>query len=286
MEALLPDRLKTLWREVDEGRLSAEDFQREQERLVGEYRLTWTRALLMDSLQDLAESILWELGEYTGNRDGEEIRRRCLHAVAHIKAEWHRNVKDVNRQSVERFYADSEAMIYELMWWHTLSEDLSPLAYVTALEFARGNGCRDFLDFGSGVGSGGILFARHGFAVTLGDISPVSLDFSRWRFERRRLRAVHLDLRDAVLPEAAFDFVTAMDVFEHLVDPGEAVGTLSRALKPGGFLFGRFHAEHDEDRPHHVTLDFVPTFRVLEDLGFEEVWRDEWLWGHQVFRKG
>lgn len=285
METLLPDTLKMLWGDVERGKMSADEFQREQERLVGGYRHTWTQALLMQGFHDLAESLVSEISGYTGNRDLEDIRRRCLRAVAHIKAEWHRQVKDVTRESVERFYADSDAMIYELMWWHTLGEDSSPLAYVLALEFARSNGCRDFLDFGSGVGSGGILFARHGFHVTLGDISPVSLGFSRWRFDRRGLRAVHMDLREVVLPEGAFDFITAMDVFEHLIDPREAVGTLYRALKPGGFLFGRFHAEHDEDRPQHVTLDFDPTFETLAAHGFVEVWRDEWLWGHQVFRK-
>jgi len=286
MEDLLPDTLKRLWRDVEKGRLSAEDFQGEQERLVGEHGRAWTRALLLEGLDDLEESIVTEIGWYTGNGDREQIRRRCLDAVSHIKAEWQRDVKDLSRESVERFYEDSEAMIYELMWWHTLSEDASPLAYVNALELAGRKGCRDFLDFGSGVGSGGILFARHGFNVTLADISSASLGFGRWRFEKRGLRAAHIDLKESALPEAAFDFAAAMDVFEHLVDPRDAVRTIWKALKPGGFLFGRFHAERDEDRPHHVTLDFNPTFEALKDLDFVEVWRDEWLWGHQVFRKG
>ena len=33
------------------------------------------------------------------------------------------------------------------------------------------------------------------------------------------------------------------------------------------------------------TLDFAPTFARLRELGFVEAWRDEWLWGHQVFQK-
>jgi hypothetical protein len=33
-------------------------------------------------------------------------------------------------------------MLYELMWWHTLNEDASPLAYVTALRFAQQRECR------------------------------------------------------------------------------------------------------------------------------------------------
>jgi hypothetical protein len=50
---------------------------------------------------------------------------------------------------------------------------------------------------------------------------------------------------------------------------------------------GRLSAEEfqQEDRPHHVTLDFNPTFRALESLGFVEVWRDERLWGHQIFSR-
>jgi hypothetical protein len=32
-------------------------------------------------------------------------------------------------------------------------------------------------------------------------------------------------------------------------------------------------------------MDFAPTFHKLDELGFVEVWRDEWLWGHQVFQK-
>jgi hypothetical protein len=56
------------------------------------------------------------------------------------------------------------------------------------LHFARQYGCQCYLDFGSGVGSGGILFARHGFEVTLADISSTLLGFSPWR------------LRDALKP--------------------------------------------------------------------------------------
>jgi hypothetical protein len=76
-----------------------------------------------------------------------------------------------------------------------------------------------------------------------------------------------------------------MDVFEHLSDPVEAAEKLWNALKPGGFLYGRISAEPDEDRPQHIVHDFEPTFERMRALGFVEVWRDDWVWGHQVFRK-
>jgi 2-polyprenyl-3-methyl-5-hydroxy-6-metoxy-1,4-benzoquinol methylase len=285
MEKLLADQLKELWHSVVQQELTAEAFQRMQDRLMADDGEVWKRALLLEGHQDLQESLLYEIGRYTACEDLAEIQRRCLHAVANVRREWQEKVNPHDRRSIEQFYDESQAMLYELMWWHTLSEDSTPLAYVTALRFAQQQGCRHSLDFGSGVGSGAILFARHGFQVALADISSRLLCFSRWRFELRRLSAQNLDLSTSTLPSRAFDFVTAMDVFEHLSEPPETVEHLWRTLKPGGFLFARIAAEPDEDRPQHIVRDFGPTFERLQALGFIEVWRDEWLWGHQVFRK-
>jgi mycofactocin glycosyltransferase len=285
MEELLPDQLKTLWQAVDQKQLAVDAFMSEQERLLGAYRQTWAQALCLEGHQDLSESLLAELGSYMGCTDMAAIQRQCVQAVATLKGEWHEMVTPGDRPSIERFYDTSQATIYELMWWHTLGDDTSPLAYVTALHFARQHGCQRYLDFGAGVGAGGILFARHGLEVTLADISSTLLGFSQWRLARRGLAATAIDLKVGSLPGAAFDFITAMDVFEHLVDPVETVEQLWLALKPGGFLYARINAESDEDRPQHIVQDFGPTFERMQEIGFTPVWQDEWLWGHQVFQK-
>jgi 2-polyprenyl-3-methyl-5-hydroxy-6-metoxy-1,4-benzoquinol methylase len=285
MEKLLPDQLKALWQAVDQKQLTIEAFTSEQERLLAAYRQTWEQALLLEGHEGLSESLLAELGSYMQCADMAELQQRCMHAVATLKGEWHAQVEPGNRHSIEQFYDASQATIYELTWWHTLCDDASPLAYVTALHFARQQGCQRFLDFGAGVGSGGILFARHGLEVTLADISSTLLGFSQWRLDRRRLPSAYIDLKVCGLPSQTFDFVTAMDVFEHLVDPVEAVERLWDALKPGGFLYARISAESDEERPQHIVQDFGPTFARMQTLGLVQVWQDEWLWGHQVFQK-
>ena len=76
-----------------------------------------------------------------------------------------------------------------------------------------------------------------------------------------------------------------MDVFEHLVDPEEAVDRLFRALRPGGLLFGRFAADEDPEYPQHIVHDFDRVFAHMSTLGLVEIWRDEWLWGHQLLQK-
>ena len=154
-----------------------------------------------------------------------------------------------------------------------------------ALQIARAHSVRSCLDFGSGVGSGGLLFSHADIGTTLADISTTLLDFARWRFDRRRLPARFVDLKDTPLPESSFDMILAMDVFEHLVEPVEVTERLWRALKPGGLLFARIHAAIDPSHPQHVVEDFGPTFARMEQLGFMEKWRDRALWGHVLFQK-
>jgi 2-polyprenyl-3-methyl-5-hydroxy-6-metoxy-1,4-benzoquinol methylase len=285
MPELLPDQLKTLWHAVDQKQLAVDAFMSEQERLLAAYRQTWAQALCLERHQNLSESLLAELGSYMGCADMAAIQYQCEHALTMLKDEWYKIVAPGDRPSIERFYDTTQATIYELMWWHTLHDDASPLAYVTALHFAQQHGCQRYLDFGAGVGSGAILFAQHGLEVTLADISSTLLGFSQWRLARRGLTATAIDLKVSSLPDSAFDLITAMDVFEHLVDPVETVERLWVALKPGGFLYARIHAESDEDRPQHIAQDFEPTFERMRALEFIPVWQDEWLWGHQVFQK-
>ena len=285
MEQLLPDHLMELWERVDRKELLKEEFYLQQEQGIAEYKKIWTDALLLKGHRELKKSLIDELARYLTCHDLAEIQRRCCCAVDDLAKEWRDKVDPTDRRSVENFYNETEGEIYELMWWHTLSDDLSPLAYVTALQFAQRQGCHSCLDFGAGVGSGSILFARHGLKVGLADISSPLLAFSKWRFSQRDLPGEFFDLKINDLPTESFDLVTAMDVFEHLPDPVEVVDKLSDALKPGGFLFGRFGDEENEERPLHVVQDFEPSFRRLRELGFIQVWQDSWLWGHQVFQK-
>ncbi len=285
MKKLLPDQLKDLWRSVEEKQFSPEDFAAQEERLLSEYKDLWTDALLLKGQRDLQDSLVHELGLYTRCDDPEKIRSLCRGAVETLADEWRSRVDPSDRGSVEKFYNETQTEIYELLWWHALGDDPSPLAYVTALQLAERENCRACLDFGAGVGSGSILFARHGFDAALADISTPLLDFSRWRVGLRNLHCDFYDLKTSTLPHTAFDMITAMDVFEHLADPVETVERLAVSLRPGGLIYGRFHAEHDDDRPLHVVGDFGPTLRRLHELGFNQVWHDEWLWGHQVFQK-
>jgi 2-polyprenyl-3-methyl-5-hydroxy-6-metoxy-1,4-benzoquinol methylase len=201
-----------------------------------------------------------------------------------MRREWKEGIDPHQRTSIEGFY-QNVTMVYDLMGWHSLRDDTGPLAYVLGLEIARERGIRVCVDFGSGVGSGALLFARAGREMTLADISTTLLDFADWRFARRGMSACFVDLNQAALPEAGFDMILAMDVFEHLVAPVETVEGLYRALRPGGLLFARIQVEDAGTHPQHIVRDFGPTFARMAELGLVQIWQDTWLWGHQLFEK-
>lgn len=281
---LLPDRLREVWGEADAGRLGREAAAADQERLLEGYRAQWYEALLDDGEEDLRTSLLHEIAAYYGIADIAEVERLCSTAVETMKHEWEENIDPRQQASIESFY-QSRTMVYDLMDWHSLRDDTGPLAYVLGQEIARAHQVRTCLDFGSGVGSGAILFTRAGVQMTLADISTTLLDFARWRFARRGLFATFLNLNRQSFPAASFDMILAMDVFEHLTDPVGTVERVWQALRPGGLFFARIHVEDAGEHPQHIVRDFRPTFARLKELGFVQTWQDTWLWGHVLFEK-
>src|SRR5215470_18737276 len=162
-DKLLPDALKDLWEAVEEGHFTRNQFYREQQRLLGAQRDVWREALTFGGYPDLRESLLRELGEYVGCSDLAELEQRCSIGWKAVEDEWHARVgPSPDTLAIDQFYDCTEAYLYNLIWWHTLVEDDTPLAYVLALRFAQQRRCRRYLDFGAGISSGSILFARHG----------------------------------------------------------------------------------------------------------------------------
>jgi 2-polyprenyl-3-methyl-5-hydroxy-6-metoxy-1,4-benzoquinol methylase len=93
---------------------------------------------------------------------------------------------------------------------------------------------RLILDVGAGSGRHSFEAHRHGarvVAVDLGDAVHVA---------RRNLPAdvvtVQADAEELPFRDAAFDFVMAIGVLHHLPDPGRAVKSLARLVRPGGYI--------------------------------------------------
>ena len=244
-------------------------------------RQRWAEALTLDPRTDLRAGLVAELAEYLG-RPEEEVFERCRMGAGELAEAW-RAAEPRTTQEVAAFYRQADAYLYDLTWWHALAEDESALAQVEALEAAVGHRAHTVLDFGSGIGSLGLLFARYGLDVTLAEINPTLSGYARWRFDRRGLSARFLDAGSEALPEAAFDFISAVDVLEHLPDPRAALRSLAAALRPGGTLFVHLPPEVDPSRPMHLWHDPDALLRHLDEAG---LWLEGASGSSLVLRRG
>lgn len=247
----------------------------------GGRREVWADALALSG-RYLRRSLVGELAEYL-ERPPDKVLEDCRSGAERLKREWLESAPD-SPEKVSEFYRDTNDYLYDLTWWHTLSEDESALAAVEALEVAEDCMARTVLDFGAGIGSLGILLAKNGFEVTLAEINPVLADYSRHRFARRGLTASFLDVTSETLPEAAFDFVSAVDVMEHLPEPGETLRSLAGALRPGGTLYIHLPPDDGNDpRPMHLWHDRDVLLGEIEGAG---LWLERADGSSLVLRRG
>ena len=211
-------------------------------------RSIWESALILPDYRDFKESMIQELCFYYKiNR--QEVLNRFNNIVKASKDEWEAKERSYQKQIVD-FYDQSDNYIFEHVQWHINHGHCGESVW--ALNVAKKGKYIKYLDFGSGIGSTGILFAKNGFNVTVADISSKMLQFAECRFNLRGINGCFLDLKRGILKKNEYEFITAIDVFEHLNDPMKTLNEISSSLKQDGLLFIEATYGIDRDRPMHI----------------------------------
>jgi SAM-dependent methyltransferase len=136
------------------------------------------------------------------------------------------------------------------------------------------------LDIGCGAGNLLLAARNNGWQAQGLDVSPHAVKHVRdLGFE-----VFHGELRDAQLPEAHFDVITAAELLEHLPDPRAELQEIARLLRPGGLFWTTTpHARGLAARvlglkwrcilpPEHLQLFSVRGLRSLMlDVGFRGI---------------
>lgn len=242
--------------------------------------------LLAPRTGDIGEELTLELSEYFRiSRD--DIRERLLGATANFTEEWNERVPDGrDERAVTRFYNESKTEIFDLAQWH--SQDPIHFRALVCADVANERGCREYLDYGSGIGSDALVFASVGCRVTLADVSEPLLGFAKWRCERRGFDVRTIDLKKGRPPLGQFDAVVCFDVLEHIHHPLRTLWAIHQSMQSGSTLFMHAPFGSDPVRPMHVVHEDVVTPR-MRTVGFHrredlETRFPEWLWHPHVYQ--
>jgi SAM-dependent methyltransferase len=111
------------------------------------------------------------------------------------------------------FYRTSKGYLYNLTAFAMTG---TKLPYLRELVSRVQPGSR-LLDFGCGIGSDGLMLLEAGYQVEFADFENPSVEYLRWRLERRGVDAPIHDLTRHV--PSGFDAAYAFDVIEHVPDP-------------------------------------------------------------------
>jgi 2-polyprenyl-3-methyl-5-hydroxy-6-metoxy-1,4-benzoquinol methylase len=231
---------------------------------VAEYDARW-RAALAPRTGDVRRELALEAAEYLG-LSVDETQKRIERSGTDFPDEWNRLVTDpTDPEQLVRFYNESQAELFEQIAWHS-SEPIHHRSLVCS-DLASTMRGREFLDYGSGIGSNALVFGLAGFRVTLADIADPLRNFAKWRCERRGIPVRAVDLKRESLESLRYDVITCFDVLEHVPDPLAAVRRMRDALRLGGVFFLYAPFGFDPERPMHVVHD-DPVSAKIRALGF------------------
>ena len=168
-------------------------------------------ALALDPVREEAE-----LRSYLG----DDFRlERLQHYQDHLDAEF----ADIGHE--DTFYLTSKAYLYNLTAFAMTG---TKLPYLRELTAQVPPGAR-LLDYGCGIGSDGLLLLEAGYRVEFADFDNPSVEYLRWRLERRGLDAPVHDLKQGV--PGGFDAAYAFDVIEHVPDAFAFLGEMEQRAR-------------------------------------------------------
>jgi len=92
------------------------------------------------------------------------------------------------------------------------------------------------LELGCGIGTDSINFARAGAILTVVDISNISLDICKKRFELFGLNArfFNMDIENINFPNEKFDLIYSFGVIHHTIEPKNVINKVQHLLDNDG----------------------------------------------------
>jgi SAM-dependent methyltransferase len=229
----------------------------------------------VDHCQDCWAEVVrlrWELSQ--GSRSLAELEQFLgdkfesgLDSSWRLAKEWNESPRQT-RQEVEEFYRRTPWYAYNLVLWEASGQRRQ---YVTeARDILEEWGTESVLDLGAGVGTDAVQFLEMGLDTTACEYSNESSRFMAWRATQRALPIQIISPDDPALEGVGADLVWAMDVIEHLPDPGSV---LSKVLRNATlFVYDTEHSGTSGGRqPFHYQHRFEDIARIVDGHGLSPI---------------
>jgi ubiquinone/menaquinone biosynthesis C-methylase UbiE len=147
-------------------------------------------------------------------------------------------IKPNTNDEIEDWYSNTNAYIYDLAIFHhrEINKNVSLYESITspAIAFAHDKNLK-VLDFGGGIGTLCFWLVKEGHDVSYYDLNSITSDFAKFRNIKHNMPIKFYS--ETNLPTDTYDFVTMIDVVEHLVDIPKTLGYVANLINSGGTLF-------------------------------------------------
>jgi len=138
-------------------------------------------------------------------------------------------ITEENIKCLPAWIQESQYYVFDLTRWHLARPKYFRRRYKKtkrALDWT-------VLDFGSGIGTHGLIYALKGWKVTLCDINEPCLNFSKKRFEKRGLNA---SFKKGIDETYYFDEVLLIDTIGHLEKPEKTLKNIAKSMRRGALF--------------------------------------------------
>lgn len=211
-------------------------------------------------VSEISEILEWDSAKIL-----QEIAAESAHPGSHVRDAWNNDAPS-QQGEIESFYSTTRAYILDLivegerdvrrMWREAVVNTLD--------QWWGGAAQATVLDYGGGVGTDTLFFARVCRSAYYYDLPGHTSEFAMKRFAHHGAGVT--SVMDTGKYNAHFDALVSFEVLEHLIDPIAHLGEMIRLTKTGGLLFLTESFDLvSNDYPSHLPSNLVYAGR-LDDL--------------------
>lgn len=212
---------------------------------------SWSNVLDVGS-RSLRAKFIEEAASYF-NMPIEKVKYFMKNALYLAAEEWVRK-NPLTPQEIINYYNQSSTQIFEQLQWH--SEPGSSLTDgLNAAILAQRFRVSTIFDYGCGIGSHLIYYARQGFKTTGFDIADPVIQFARWRLDEYHIDTEVIDGKKDH-PKGQYDMVVSLHTLEHIPNPYQSLKDLVDRVKKEGILYICAPFYEDPQRPMHLPTSF------------------------------